>query len=84
MAMAQCRECKTEVSDKAWTCPHCGVLRPGYVAGRTVRCRECERKISPDARTCPHCGVDNPGGRRIHTVVGLAVLIAVVLYFVFT
>jgi hypothetical protein len=29
MALAECRECGKEVSNRAKTCPHCGVSRPG-------------------------------------------------------
>lgn len=29
MAMIECRECKNSVSDKAPTCPNCGVVSPG-------------------------------------------------------
>lgn len=29
MALIQCRECKSEISDSAATCPRCGVASPG-------------------------------------------------------
>lgn len=32
MALKPCKECKTEVSTKAKTCPHCGVKNPGVTA----------------------------------------------------
>ena len=30
MAMVECKECKKQVSNHANTCPHCGVMHPGY------------------------------------------------------
>ena len=36
MALKPCRECKTEISHEAKTCPHCGVTRP---TGRTEQQR---------------------------------------------
>lgn len=36
MAMTKCKECKQEVSDKAKTCPHCGVKNPGIGAKETA------------------------------------------------
>jgi len=30
MAMKPCRECGNDVSDRAKTCPHCGIERPAY------------------------------------------------------
>lgn len=35
-AMTKCKECKKEVSNKAKTCPHCGVKEPGANVGRDV------------------------------------------------
>ena len=28
MAMKPCRECKTDISSRAKTCPHCGLKKP--------------------------------------------------------
>lgn len=36
MALKKCKECKKEVSDKAKTCPHCGVSNPGASAKELV------------------------------------------------
>ncbi len=36
MAMRPCRECKTQVSDKAKTCPHCGIDKPCYIETELV------------------------------------------------
>ena len=32
MALKPCRECKTEISTRAKTCPHCGLKRPHDLA----------------------------------------------------
>ncbi|CAI2499359.1 hypothetical protein [Serratia ficaria] len=34
MAMTKCKECKKEVSNKAKTCPHCGVKEPARNLGK--------------------------------------------------
>lgn len=36
MALVNCKECKKEVSNKAKTCPHCGVKNPAVRAKDTV------------------------------------------------
>jgi len=38
MALTKCKECKKEVSDKAKTCPHCGVKDPGTKAVPVAGC----------------------------------------------
>lgn len=35
MALIQCRECKSEISDSAATCPRCGISAPGGVGTLT-------------------------------------------------
>ncbi|MRV72534.1 zinc ribbon domain-containing protein [Duganella sp. FT92W] len=37
MAIAKCRECKTEVSDEAKTCPKCGISKPVKKTSLTVK-----------------------------------------------
>ena len=32
MALKPCRDCKTEISTRAKTCPHCGLKRPHDLA----------------------------------------------------
>ena len=32
MALKPCRDCKTDISTKAKTCPHCGLKRPHDLA----------------------------------------------------
>ena len=51
MAMIQCPECGKEISDKAKTCPRCGV--PIYV------CPECGRVSADCEGVCPHCGYEH-------------------------
>lgn len=37
MAMSKCKECGKEVSNKASSCPHCGVKNPGMDAKSTAK-----------------------------------------------
>ena len=52
MALVQCPECDSEVSDQAESCPKCGLKRPGD----PKCCPECDALISPDMHSCRECG----------------------------
>ena len=50
MALIKCPECGKEISDKAKTCPHCGVpIEMKF-------CQYCGEKIEKDCVVCPKCG----------------------------
>jgi double zinc ribbon protein len=49
MALVDCKECGKKISDKAKTCPKCGVNRP-------VTCTDCGKEFSRKAIACPNCG----------------------------
>lgn len=53
MAIIICPECGKEVSDKASTCPHCGIS-----IAELERCPECNKPIIDNMAPCPHCGYD--------------------------
>lgn len=51
MALIRCPECGHEISDKALSCPHCGV---------TIHvCRECGQVLVGSQDVCPNCGYRN-------------------------
>lgn len=41
-------------------------------------CKECKKEVAVNAPTCPHCGVKNPGVTRKDSLIGLAIVCAVV------
>ena len=51
MSIIKCPECGHQISDKAPTCPNCGV----EIAGKIIRCRECGEVYLDDEDLCPHC-----------------------------
>ena len=51
MALVNCSECGTQISDKAATCPHCGAP-----VVKLVVCPECGNKVKEGASICPNCG----------------------------
>jgi RNA polymerase subunit RPABC4/transcription elongation factor Spt4 len=51
MALIKCQECGQMISDKAHSCPHCGLPQDGY-----MYCLECGYIYSIDLLECPNCG----------------------------
>lgn len=51
MTLIKCPECGQEISDKATTCPHCGV--------QIFVCPECGQVSVGNPRICPKCGYMN-------------------------
>ena len=47
----KCPECGHQVSDRARTCPSCGI----DIAGNIVRCPDCGEYLFKDDRECPNC-----------------------------
>ncbi len=51
MAMIKCPECGAEISNKASSCPHCGIS-----FGKRKFCKHCGELIDEDCVVCPKCG----------------------------
>ncbi len=51
MAIIKCPECGHQVSDKAATCPSCGV----GIHGNIKKCPECGEVVFNDHALCPNC-----------------------------
>lgn len=50
MALIKCPECRKEISDKANTCPNCGIII------KKKFCPHCGEQIDTDCIICPKCG----------------------------
>ena len=61
MSIIKCPECGHQISDKAPTCPNCGV----EIAGKIIRCRECGEVYLDDEDLCPHCHCPAPNQHTI-------------------
>ena len=55
MALITCQECGKEVSDKATSCPNCGVPI-GDTNANTKFCKHCGEIIDKECVVCPKCG----------------------------
>lgn len=64
MALIDCPECQSVVSDSASACPHCGHSNPGKVVEKVSSCRQCGRDIPIASLTCPYCDFKNPAHKR--------------------
>jgi hypothetical protein len=49
MALIDCKECGKKISDKAMSCPKCGVTPP-------ATCTACGKEFGGEAKACPQCG----------------------------
>ena len=58
MALINCPECSREISDKAASCPHCG-LPMAPALPDSVNCLDCHKDFPFDDHVCPHCGLFN-------------------------
>ncbi|MCI7270265.1 MAG: zinc ribbon domain-containing protein [Prevotella sp.] len=56
MAIIKCPECGHQVSEKAPTCPSCGVR----IVGNIIRCQECGQVYFKDEALCPVCHNPSP------------------------
>lgn len=63
MALIKCPECSREISDKAESCPQCGLPLAKVISdtsnAKTVNCLDCKKEFNFDAEVCPHCGLFN-------------------------
>ena len=55
MALIPCKECGSNISNKAVACPKCGCPEPFE---KEVICNECGNSVpkNPDGSSCPNCG----------------------------
>lgn len=51
MALINCPECGREISEKATSCPHCGIP-----LGKKKFCKFCGASIDENCVVCPECG----------------------------
>jgi predicted nucleic acid-binding Zn ribbon protein len=84
MALIECNECKSQVSDKAKNCPKCGAP---VVLIQNSKCFECGTILKKDARTCENCGAEQVKSKKskktfLYGMVGLGILVAVILTIV--
>lgn len=56
MALIECKECGTQISDTAVSCPKCGAVVPKTMKEDEIQCPFCKTVIHEDATTCPGCG----------------------------
>lgn len=55
MALINCSECGREISDKAFSCPHCGAPT-STTPQNTKFCKHCGEPIDKECLICPKCG----------------------------
>lgn len=51
MALIKCEECGNMISDKATSCPNCGVP-----VTRKIKCQDCGTEFREGLMSCPTCG----------------------------
>lgn len=59
MAMIECPQCSSQISDKATKCPQCGVELTPVVPqehDEKLTCQECGEELPADVDACPKCG----------------------------
>ena len=52
MALIACPECAKQISDRAASCPNCGLTSPGKI----LKCPDCDAQIEPHYQICKNCG----------------------------
>ena len=57
MAIIRCPNCKNEISDRAISCPACGIILQKSEISSTINiCRECGSELRSDYSFCLNCG----------------------------
>jgi len=56
MALIRCPKCGNEVSEKASSCPHCGLSLSENLQKEKLKCPECSSELTDNATFCPNCG----------------------------
>jgi RNA polymerase subunit RPABC4/transcription elongation factor Spt4 len=55
MALINCKDCNSEISDSAEACPKCGAPVPKIIGEDEEQCPHCMTVIHQDATKCPGC-----------------------------
>lgn len=76
MALINCSDCGTEVSDSAATCAECGAPIPQVLGPDEAQCPWCMAVVHKDATLCPGCQAMKGYGRNNHGVIGKGSMIA--------
>jgi predicted nucleic acid-binding Zn ribbon protein len=56
MALIRCPKCGNKVSEKASSCPHCGISLSKNLQKEKLKCPECSSELPDNATFCPNCG----------------------------
>ena len=56
MALFNCPNCNSQISDKADACPNCGTNLEKNKKTKTIICKECKTEIPTKTKKCPNCG----------------------------
>ena len=56
MALFNCPNCNSQISDKADACPNCGTKLEKKKKTKTIICKECKTEIQTKTKKCPNCG----------------------------
>jgi predicted nucleic acid-binding Zn ribbon protein len=56
MALIRCPKCGNEVSERASSCPHCGLSLSENLQKEKLKCPECSSELPDNATFCPNCG----------------------------
>jgi RNA polymerase subunit RPABC4/transcription elongation factor Spt4 len=72
-----CRDCGSEISEKAVVCPKCGIQQRPITAKKY--CSDCGALISEKALLCPKCGVRQRGFSDLNP--GLVAILELMLGF---
>ena len=55
MALINCKDCNSEISDSAESCPKCGAPVPKTIGADEEQCPHCMTVVHKDATKCPGC-----------------------------
>ncbi len=55
MALINCKDCNSEISDSAEACPKCGAPVPRTIGPGEEQCPHCMTIVHQDAIKCPGC-----------------------------
>jgi len=55
MALINCKDCNSEISDSAESCPNCGAPVPKTIGADEDQCPHCMTIVHESATTCPNC-----------------------------
>lgn len=56
MPLINCKDCDTEISDSAESCPKCGAPVPKTLSADEAACPHCMSVVHKDAWVCSGCG----------------------------